>query len=520
MYFALVLVCAALQLAPVTPPKPAERTPLRPNFVFILGEGQGWSSTSVDMDAREPSTARPAGLTPNLGTLAGRGMRFSDFYAMAPRCTPSRASFFTGIGPAKLHMTYVNESGANKRDERAGEPSAPPRVLPPSPRNELPPGVKTTGDVLRAAGYATAHFGKWHVGRIDPAQHGFDVSDGANSNQGPERGEVPNPKQSVAITNRGIEFVRAQVQAKKPFFVQMSHYAVGSEAEVTPESLAATRELMPELRGKALVYAAGMRDMDVAIGRVLAVLRELGVESSTYVFVSTDHGTPGGAGGGRQAALANPPFSGGKGSVREGGVRVPFLVAGPGIEPGSVCSVRAGGIDLLPTLLELAGAPLAKPEQPDDPLAVEGASLVSVLQHGGTGAIARPREEFVIHYPHEDLGNGGPASAVYLGSWKLVRNYETQQVMLYDLAHDPAEAADLAAREPERVKALTARLDAYLAAVRAQMPRPNDGSAAPRDDGETRKGRARGKDEERGREGTRSLVPEEHAQTGDDCDDE
>ncbi|MEY4827039.1 MAG: hypothetical protein RLZZ288_590, partial [Planctomycetota bacterium] len=111
--FVLLLQAAApAGDAPATQPATARK----PNFVFILGEGHGWSSTSVDMDSTPPSDARPAGLTPNLEAMAAQGMRFSDFYASCPRCTPSRASFFTGISPAKLHMTYVNEGGAGKRE--------------------------------------------------------------------------------------------------------------------------------------------------------------------------------------------------------------------------------------------------------------------------------------------------------------------------------------------------------------------------------------------------------------------
>lgn len=476
---------------------PSATQPAKPNFVFVLGEGLGWSSTSVDFDGREPSHAKPAGLTPNLARLAEGGLRFSDFYATAPRCTPSRASFFTGISPAKLHMTYVNEGGANRRERDDPAEIAARRVLPPSPSSELPSGVKTTGDVLRAAGYATAHFGKWHVGRTDPTKHGFDVSDGANTNQGPERGETPNPKQFGAITDRAIEFMRAQVQAKKPFFVQVSHYSAANEDEVTPESLEFAKKLLPDARGKTLATAAGTRDLDLAIGRVLAALKELGVDGNTYVFFSTDHGTPGGGGGGREGgerrAGANPPFVGGKGSVREGGVRVPFLVAGPGVQAGSVSSVRASGMDLLPTLLELAGAPLAKPEKPDDALVVEGGSLANVLKHAGAGAVERSHAELVLHFPHYDLDNGGPATAIYSGAWKLMRNYETGRVTLHDLAKDREEAHDVAEKEQEVVKDLTARMDAYLKAVNAQMPTPNDGTAPKGGENEPRKEKGGGK---------------------------
>ena len=355
----------------------------KPNFVFILGEGHGWSSTSVDMDGKYPPSDR-VGLTPNLEQLANDGMRFSDFYATCPRCTPSRASLLTGISPAKLHMTYVNEGGVGKREQDGGkgvgeknagtdaEAQKYPlmKLIAPTPDMELPDGVKTTGDVMRAAGYATAHFGKWHAGRVDPMKHGFDISDGANTNQGPDRGEAPNPKQSSMITDRGIAFMREQVKAGKPFFLQMSHYGCGSEAEATPESFAETAQLLPKLTGKSLASAAGVRDMDKAVGRVRAALKELGISDNTYIYFSTDHGTPGGGTG--RGVGANAPLTGSKGSVSEGGIRVPFIISGPSIKAGAISSVRASGMDVLPTMIDLAGSPLAKSYTPDAKLVVEG----------------------------------------------------------------------------------------------------------------------------------------------------
>ena len=175
----------------------------------------------------------------------------------------------------------------------------------------------------------------------------------------------------------------------------------------------------------------------------------------------------------RSRNQANPPFSGGKGSVREGGIRVPLIVMGPGIQAGSVSHVRATGMDLLPTMLDLSGHPVAKPANPDARNAIEGGSLVPVLKGAGKGDVKRSHEEIVIHFPHYDLNNGGPASALYLGDRKLVRNYDSGKVSLYDVSADPDESDDLAAKEPDRVKSLETRLDAYLKAVNAQMPTRN-----------------------------------------------
>ena len=163
-------------------------------------------------------------------------------------------------------------------------------------------------------------------------------------------------------------------------------------------------------------------------------------------------------------------------------IRVPFLAMGPDIAAGTLCGQRATGMDLLPTLLELAGAPLEKPKDTDiDALAtVEGGSLAQVLRSTGAGKNAGPREEIVIHFPHYDLDNGGPASAIFLGEWKLVRNYDTGAVTLHDIAKDREERHDVAREQPEKVQELLTKLDAYLVAVRAQMPtKAGESSAEP-----------------------------------------
>jgi arylsulfatase A-like enzyme len=436
------------------------------------------------MDGDPSTPSRPAGLTPNLEKLAADGMRFSDFYASCPRCTPSRASFVTGISPAKLHMTYQNEGGASRREGGAkgggkGKDGAEGgdeeskyrlmRMIPPQIEPDLPPGVRTSGGMLHDLGYGTAHFGKWHAGRVEPSKVGFDRCDGANGNQGPDHDGQPNPKQATEITDKGIAFMREQVKAGKPFFVQISHYGFGSEEEATPEALAVAKKLVPGVSGKPLGAIAGAHDVDTQVGRVLAALKQMGVADNTYVFYSADHGAQGGG----SRSQANPPFSGGKGSVREGGIRVPLIAAGPGIKAGSVSHVRATGMDLLPTMVDLAGHPVPKPNNPDAPTEIEGGSLVPVLKGEGKGEVKRSHEEIVIHFPHYDLNNGGPASALYLGDRKLVRNYDSGKVMLFDVAADPDETNDLATNEGERVKDLEKRLDAYLKAVNAQMPTKN-----------------------------------------------
>ena len=156
--------------------------PRPPNFIILLGEGQGWSSTSVQMDEAVPASKSRFIQTPNLERLAKEGMRFANAYAASPRCTPSRAALLTGKTPALLRMTYIAVSEADHSL----------RLIEPSPVLELPEAEMTIAELLKSAGYATAHFGKWHVGRANPARHGFDENDGANGSGGPN---FTNPKQ-------------------------------------------------------------------------------------------------------------------------------------------------------------------------------------------------------------------------------------------------------------------------------------------------------------------------------------
>jgi arylsulfatase A len=405
-----------------------------PNFIVVLGEGAGWTSTSVQMDDRNPASKGVGGRTPNLERLATMGMRFSDGYAASPRCTPSRAALFTGCSPAALHMTFIGDG------RRAASVTT--KLIPPLASLELPESAVTIGELLKSTGYATAHFGKWHVGRVSPRQHGFDENDGPNSNGGPDNVADPNPKQALAITAQGIDFMQRQAKAGKPFYLQLSHYPSQGEKGSggrTPGN-----------------HEREVTVTDQTFGQLLDEVERLGLLRNTYIVYTTDHGTPG----------RNPPLTGGKGSVWEGGIRVPFIVAGPGVKAGACSHVRVGATDLLPTFAELAGVK-------ELPKNLEGGSFASVLLDGGTGVVKRPREDFVVHFPHYDADSQGPASCLLLGNLKLKHVYETGECKLFDLSKDVSERNDLARMMPDKVKELDARLTAYLKAVNAQLPTPN-----------------------------------------------
>ena len=461
-------IVAALLLFP--PAAFCAATPSRPNFVFILGEGHGWSSTSVRMGDAVPESRSTFVRTPNVEKLAQTGMRFANFYAPSPRCTPSRVALFTGKSPAQLHMTFIGEG----RKDSGGVGNT--RVIPPSASMELPTSETTLAKLLQHAGYATAHFGKWHMGRANPSQHGYDENDGANGNGGPDNVDNPHPKQLFAMTGRGRDFMARQVKAGKPFYLQLSHYASRHGGDARPESIAAVKS-WGNVDERDMGTAAADLDLDVAFGMVLKKLDELGIAKNTYVIYTTDHGTPG----------KNPPFAGGKGTVSEGGLRVPFIIRGPGIKAGACSHVRAVGEDLVPTIAELAHVTEPLPN------GIEGGSLVPVLTNAGSGAVQRPREEFVVHFPHYDKDAIGPASAILLGDFKLVRVYETGMLKLFNIAGDPGERHDLAQEMPDKAKELNQRLSEYLSAVNAQMPtaNPNYDPAMPSDNTRERGGRGK-----------------------------
>lgn len=447
----------------------------RPNFLVIMGEAQGWASMSSPMDDRNPEGSKSAFIrTPNLDALAERGIRFSDFYAASPRCTPTRAALFSGRSPAALHMTFVGESkgegGVNPGD----------RVMAPPTTTQLPAEVDTYGTILKRAGYATAHFGKWHVGRDDPKVNGFEENDGPNSNGGPENVNEPNPVQCYATAKLGMDFMTRQVKSKKPFLLQISHYPGKAIESATAEMIEAVKKrLNNRIDSNRIGMAAGNEEIDKTIGLVLAKLEELGQIENTYIFYTADHGAQGGN--------ANGALTKGKGTIWEGGLRVPLLVAGPGIKPRQFSHVRASSVDVMPTILDLAGIKQV-------PRGVEGVSLVDVLKKDAKTPPKRLRDEFVVHFPHYDKDPIGPASAIVYQNWKMIRVFETEQRHLFDLNNDISEQNDLAALNPKIVLELDNRMMDYLRGVKAGMPRPNPNYVQGGMRSGDRKGGGKGKD--------------------------
>lgn len=425
-----------------------------PNFVFILTDDHGWSQLSFPMDPAVRQAASEYLETPNLARLAARGMRFASGYSPAPLCTPTRRSIFCGMTPARQRGTEF----ASEFDW--------------SGRLTLPQALKRADPA-----YRTAHFGKFgsQMG-AEPDQVGFDESDGPTTNRTggmptpmKERGRSvtkQDPKLAFSLTDRAIDFVQRQVAERRPFYVQLSHYAAHLQVQSRPASLdrfGATQE--PD-RAVTPAFAAMLWDLDEAVGRMLDALERLGVSESTYVILMADNGGRGTIPGASQSRPEpNRPLNGAKHSLLEGGIRVPFLVAGPGVAPNSVSRVPVTGYDLLPTIFDLAGG--AGPLPPE----LDGGSFRDVLENGGVGEVARPFGGLVFHRPRHQRD---PASAIRVGDHKLLLRYATQvrprSRLLFNLATDPQERRDLSAERSGQADELEGLLLGYLRSVGAEEP--------------------------------------------------
>lgn len=416
----------------------------RPNIVFMLSDDQAWNGLSVAMHPNVAGSKGDIFHTPNLEKLATQGMRFSAGYAPASVCSPTRVSLMTGKSPAALHWT------------KAAPPEAGHKLIEPRNIRSIPANETTIGDILRQAGYATAHYGKWHISGGGPEKHGFDESDGDTGNENAYQFKDPNPVDIFGMADRAARFMEKSSKAKKPFFIQLSWNALHASENANHATLAKyERQLNGENR-KRITTAAITEDLDTGVGRVIDAIERLGLAGTTYVIYMADNG----AGGGKKV------LAGGKGGVWEGGIRVPFIVRGPGVKPNSWCHIRVVGYDLFPTFCEWAGiAPSTLPK------GIEGGSIASLLKNDGRGEVDRPREELVFHFPHYQ--GGTPHSAILLGDLKLLHFYEDNHDELYDLVKDISERNDLAAQHPAETKKLRARLDKYLADVDAQFPTPN-----------------------------------------------
>jgi arylsulfatase A len=432
----------------------------RPNIIFMLADDQGWNGLSVPMHPEVPESRGAIFHTPNLERLAARGMRFSQAYSPAPVCSPTRISLQTGKSPAQLHWTKAAPTVDGMRLTE-------PRLIKSLSDDEI-----TIGELLKANGYATAHYGKWHISGGGPGRHGYDAHDGDTGNEQAYKFEDPNPVDIIGMSERAETFMMDSKRNGKPFFIQLSWNALHASENASKALVEKYKRRMPDAEEKQIYVAAITEDLDAGVGRVMDAVDRLGLAENTFVIYMSDNGS----GGGRKGGLR-----GGKGGVWEGGIRVPLIIRGPGVAPNSWCTVPVVGYDLFPTFCDWANVPAS-----EIPANVEGGSIRELLNHQGNGNVQRRFPNLVFHFPHYQ--SEGPQSSILVGTLKLVHTYEDDRWMLFDLSKDLAERQDLTSKLPKETQEMRTRLEEYLTTVRAQFPtvNPNFDPNAKPDPGATR----------------------------------
>lgn len=480
-----ISIIAALLLTPlvalhaVEAAKPAPK----PNIVLVLADDLGWKDVGYQgSDFME---------TPNIDRLAKQSMIFTAGYAAAGNCAPSRACLISG--------TYTPRHGVYAVGSTDRGPKPAQRLVPIPNMSGLAKENITVADALKAAGYVTGIFGKWHLSGKDgaePNEQGFDTvfqSYGGWSGKQPD-----NPKGIYSLTTAACEFM--EKNKAHPFFVYLPHYAIHSGHQARASTLAKFKAKKPGAQHNDPLYAACTYDLDDGVGILLKKIKDLGLEENTLVVFTSDNG------GTQQSS--QEPLRGNKGSYYEGGIREPFIVRWPGVtQPGSRCDVPVINVDLYPTFLAAAGAPVPAGK------VLDGESLLPLLK--GEGALKR--QAIFWHFPgyldnpvirgrELDVRTGfrsRPVTVIHKGDWKLHLFHEEWQldggraklaenhaVELYNLKDDIGERNNLANKEIAKRDELLDDLLAWHTSVNARIPSQPNPKYDPKATG---RGKGRGK---------------------------
>lgn len=471
----------AWQEGPATAPA-GERPP---NIVFILADDLGIN----DISAFGGGVAGGRVPTPNIDRLAAEGALFAQAYAGTASCAPSRAMILTGRYPTRTGFEFTPTPDGMGRmvamlsdSARSGLPPVDwnrdaAGDVPPFDEQGLPGTEVTIAEILKGAGYHTVHIGKWHLGsgkEFGANAQGFDESLLMASGLHLPEGDpgVVNAKldfdpidrflwarmQYAAAFNEGplfapggyladwwtdeaVKVIRAN--RNRPFFLYLAHWGVHTPLQATRADYEAVGDIKPH---RLRVYAAMVRALDRSVGRVLAALKAEGLDDNTIVVFSSDNGGAGYVG----LPEINAPYRGWKLTMFEGGIRVPLFMRWPArIAPGTRVARPAAHIDLMPTFAAAAGAPLPTG------VAIDGIDLLAPE--------IPPRADDALFW------QSAYYRVVRQGDWKLQVTERPKQTWLFDLAADPTEKVNLADREPARVAAMTALLDAHRKAGRAPL---------------------------------------------------
>ena len=459
-----------LALISTSPCKAADNK-LPPNIVFVLADDLGLSDVGF-MGAKFYET-------PNIDRLAASGMIFTDAYTAGPNCMPTRASLMSGTyTPRHRHYTPGGKSkgklSAMKLKVPAREGGSDYNTFE-SLVSCLPDSFVCIPEVLKKSGYVSARMGKWHLGECT---QGFDIST-SNGTDGPGGSHYGNINVAEKLTDAAVKFI--EENQGDPFFLYLAHWDVHSPIRARKEVVAKYKEKLARTGGNwNPVYAAMIEAVDTSVGRLVETLDRLDLRRRTVFVFSSDNG-------GLPSVTTNAPLHGGKGSLFEGGIRVPTCVSWPGtVEAGSLSGAPITSVDFLPTFAEIADAKLPK-KQP-----VDGCSIVPILR----GAVTIDDRPIYWHYPLYLSGGQGnqvlpvagtdklywravPSSAIRLGPWKLIHYFEDDTVKLFNVCDDISESNDLSTEMPEKVAELRAILSKWQTATGAPIPRELNPKFAP-----------------------------------------
>jgi len=450
---------------------------VRPNVIFILADDLGWSDTTL-------FGATKLYQTPNVERLAKRGVTFTQAYSASPLCSPTRSAILTGLSPARTGITMPHcHDPEVLLQAMAGKKAAPDqKVIQPSTVTRLQTNYYTLSKSLKAAGYATGHFGKWHLGQepYSPLQQGFDVDVPHWPGPGPAGSYVapwkfkdfdadpgePNQHLEDRMANEAVAFMERHQD--KPFYLNYWMFSVHAPFDAKKALIEKYRaRVNPSDPQRSPTYAAMVESMDDAIGTLLDTLDRLKLADRTIIIFTADNGgnmydrvdgtTP----------TSNAPLRGGKATMFEGGTRVPCVVVWPGITTaGTRSSAIVQSEDYYPTLLSGLGLKPA-PDQKFD-----GASILPALK-------GEPLDGKTVfqYFPHDPGVPDwlSPAVSVHRGDWKLIRIFHggekgAHRHLLFNLRDDLSEKDDLAARKPELVSELDALIEKFLADTKAVVP--------------------------------------------------
>ena len=417
----------------------------KPNIILILADDLG----SADLGCY----GNKFNETPHIDRLAREGLRLTQFYA-GPVCSPTRTNLQSGQDQARFGITQ-HIPGHRRPYARLTDPAVP---------LQLPLEVETFAERLGVVGYQTGYFGKWHLGGagFGPTQQGWKTAHETQGHTQPALAGRTAPQRTAEfLTDRAVEFIGQP--RTQPFLLQVSHYAVHIPLSTTPEleKKFSAKSPQPGYPSNPL-YAGLLAELDASVGRIVAAVDAAGLAENTLILFLSDNGGIEHEQSGR-IVTSNDPLRGEKGTLYEGGVRIPAIARWPGTIPaGRESGTPAITHDIYPTLVELGRATLPT-TQPQD-----GVSLAAHLRNP---AATLARNTLYWHLPH--YHHSTPASSLRRGDWKLIEFFEGNVLELYDLAADPAEKNNLATREPARARELCDALAAWRTRVGARLPTPN-----------------------------------------------